>query len=106
MPGSTITVAQWVRRTIQWWRRTDSGEEVDTLMDAPVVLTLWGPGVARKGWSPLPGFTSRSPLERSDEFRSDPAAVIEPRLRLDPVLADPTGVHPAQIGRASCRERG
>src|SRR5881628_356192 len=97
MPASTITVAQWVRRTIQWWRRTDSGEEVDTLMDAPVVLTLWGPGVARKGWSPLPGFTSRSPLERSDEFRSDPAAVIEPRLRLDPVLADPTDIHPARV---------
>src|SRR5713101_8452933 len=23
MPASTITVAQWVRRTIQWWRRTN-----------------------------------------------------------------------------------
>src|SRR2546427_43117 len=26
MPASTITVAQWVRRTIQWWRRTVGAE--------------------------------------------------------------------------------
>src|SRR2546428_6424728 len=66
-------------------------------MGAPIVLTLWGPGVGRKGWSPLPGFTSRSPLERSDEPRRDPATVIEPGLRLDPVLADPAGIHPARV---------
>src|SRR5437773_227391 len=97
MPASTITVAQWVRRTIQWCRRTDGGDEVDAPMNAPVVLMLWGPTAARKGWSPLPGFTPRSPLERSHQLRRDPAAVIEPRLRLNPRVADPAGIDPARV---------
>src|SRR2546426_9186979 len=44
-----------------------------------------------------PGLGAQSALERSDELACDPTTVIEPRLWLHPVLADPAGTHPSWI---------
>src|SRR6266540_2728621 len=47
----------------------------------------------------LPGFASRHALERPDDLGRDPPSVVQPRLRLDTVLADPARIHPARVER-------
>src|SRR5437667_6214289 len=42
MPASTITVAQWVRRTIQWWRRTNGRAFCSLVTIGSVTLPRYG----------------------------------------------------------------
>src|SRR5213593_1819312 len=45
----------------------------------------------------LPDFASRHALERPDELGRDPPSVVQPRLRLDMVLADPARIHASGV---------